>query len=175
VVGQERLSFLFLADLYGTDKIVLASGGTETGRTQYQLGPQYVALTRLDFGGGAWSEGALTVSGRYRTAFKDAQNNSVMGSDGKYLEGSLGGVLGGGARAGFVIGVDGRWHSGLSFTNSLVGAAVKAVGGTIGFELPIGFRFTIQPQYGTFDTGTTHTTGVGGTVAMAFFARKGAR
>jgi hypothetical protein len=175
VVGQERLSFLVLADLYGTDKVVLSSGGTETGRTQYQLGPQYVALTRLDFGGGAWSDGALTLSGRYRTAFNDADGKPVAGSAGTYLEGSLGGVLGGGARTGLVLGIDGRWHSGLSFTNALVGAAVTAVGGTIGFELPIGFRFTIQPQYGTFDTGTSHTTGVGGTVALSFFARKGTR
>lgn len=175
VIGQERLSFLLLADTYSSDKIVLTSSGSETGRTQYQLGPQFGAITRLDWGGGAWSEGALTLAGRYRTAFKDADGKSVTGSDGKYLEGSLGGVLGGGSRAGFVLSVDGRWHSGLPFTNALVGAAVTGGGATIGFELPIGFRFTVSPQYGTFDTGITHTTGVGGTVAISFFARKEAR
>jgi len=175
VIGQERLSFLVLADAYGTDKIVIASGGAETGQTQYQLGPQYAAITRLDFGGGAWSEGALTLSGRYRSAFNDANGKAVTGSAGTYLEGSLGGVLGGGGRVGLVLAVDGRWHSGLSFTNSLVGAAMTAAGATIGLELPIGFRLTIQPQYGTFDTGTTRTTGVGGTVALSFFARKEAR
>ena len=99
----------------------------------------------------------------------------MTGSAGTYLEGSLGGVLGGGGRVGLVLAVDGRWHSGLSFTNSLVGAAMTAAGATIGLELPIGFRLTIQPQYGTFDTGTTRTTGVGGTVALSFFARKEAR
>src|SRR5262249_32563222 len=105
----------------------------------------------------------------------DADGKSVNGSAGTYLQGSLGGVLGGGARTGLVLGIDGRWHSGLSFTNALVGAAVTAVGGTIGFELPIGLRFTIQPQYRTLDTGTPHTTGVGGPVALSFFARKGVR
>jgi hypothetical protein len=171
-VGESRLSVVLLDDNFSADKIVLASGGATTGTSQYQLGPQFGGLARLDFGGGAWSEGAVAVSARHRTEFKDASGAPVEGSSGSYYEGSLGGVLGGAGRAGLVIGVDGRWHSGLPFTSTLVGAAVTAVGGTIGVQFPRGVRFTVHPQYGTFDTGVTNTTGVGATIALSIFARR---
>jgi hypothetical protein len=170
-----RLNVVLLGDNYATDKIVFANAGSQGSATQYQLGPQFAALARLDFGGGAWSEGALAVSARHRSEFKDASSVSVTGSSGNYFEGSLGGVLGGASRAGLVIGVDGRWHSGLPFTSQLVGAAVTAIGGTLGVQAARGVRFTVHPQYGTFDTGTTNTTGFGATVALSFFARRNAQ
>jgi hypothetical protein len=177
-LGSSRLSLLVVADAFSTDKITVTSGGTESGKTQYQLGPQISAFARLDFSGGAWSDGALNLSARRRSAFNDASGKSVDGSSGTYLEGSLGGVLGGTGHAGLVIGVDGRWHSGLPFTSSLVGAAATVGGVTLGVDLPAGgtmFRFAIHPQYGTFDTGVTKTTGVGGTIVLSFAARREAR
>ena len=97
---------------------------------------------------------------------------TVVGSDGNYIDGSLGGVLGGADRTGLVVGVDGRWHSGLPFTSALVGAAATAGGATLGVETRH-FRFAVHGQYGTFDTGVSHTTGYGASLSLSFFAGRG--
>jgi hypothetical protein len=170
-LGEFRLSVVVLGDVYASDNVVIATPGFDPVSTQYRLGPQLAAMTRLEFGGGAWSEGALTVSARHRTAFTEAEGREVSGSSGNYFEGSLGGVLGGANHPGLVIGVDGRWHSGLPFTSALVGAAVTAGGATLGIHFPGGVRLTVHPQYGSFDTGVTKTTGVGATIALSIFAR----
>jgi hypothetical protein len=81
-------------------------------------------------------------------------------------------VLGGGDRTGLVVGVDGRWHSGLRFTTALVGAAATVGGATLGVETRH-FRFAVHGQYGTFDTGLSHTTGYGGSLSLSFFAGRG--
>ena len=74
---------------------------------------------------------------------------------------------------GGLIGLDGRWHSGLNFTDALVGAAVTAVGATIGVERAgdaAMTRFYIHGQYGSFDTGTIQTTGMGATIGFSISA-----
>jgi hypothetical protein len=87
-------------------------------------------------------------------------------------------VRGGPSGAGFIIGADARWHSGLTFTDALVGAAVTAAGLTIGVERAGSAtltRFTLHGQYGSFDTGTLATTGFGVTIGMSVSARREAR
>jgi hypothetical protein len=170
LVGSSRLSVLVLADLYGTDKV--AFSGAESGGTHYRLGPQFAAVTRLDFAGDKWSEGSLALSVRHRSPFTDASGASVSGSDGNYIDGSLGGVLGGGDRVGLVVGVDGRWQSGLPFTTALVGAAATAAGATLGFETRH-VRLALHGQYGTFDTGLSHATGYGASLSFSIFAGRG--
>jgi hypothetical protein len=172
VVGSSRLSVLLLTDIYGTDEVAFGGGGAGSEGTHYRLGPQVGAFTRLDFAGDRWSEGALSLSMRHRSAFADASGTTVSGSDGNYIDGSLGGVLGGGDRTGLVVGVDGRWHSGLPFTTAMVGAAATVGGATLGVETRH-FRFAIHGQYGTFDTGLSHTTGYGGSFSLSFFAGRG--
>jgi hypothetical protein len=170
VVGSSRLNVLVLTDMYSTDKVAFT--GADAEATHYRLGPQIAAFTRLDFAGDKWSEGALSLSVRHRSAFTDASGTLVTGSDGNYIDGSLGGVLGGGDRTGLVVGVDGRWHSGLPFTSALVGAAATTGGATLGVETRH-FRFAVHGQYGTFDTGLSHTTGYGGSLSLSFFAGRG--
>lgn len=174
LIGSSRLNVLVLTDAYGSDKVAFAGGDTESGTTSYRLGPQIAAFTRLDFSGDKWSEGALSLAIRHRSAFSDASGATVSGSDGNYIDGALGGVLGGADRTGLVIGVDGRWHSGLPFTTSLVGAAVTAGGATLGVETRH-FRLAVHGQYGTFDTGLSHSTGYGGSLSMSFFAGRSAQ
>jgi hypothetical protein len=169
LIGSSRLSVLALTDLYGTDRVAFAGGGVESEATHFRLGPQVAAFTTLDFAGDKWSEGALSLSVRHRSPFTDASGIAVAGSDGNYVDGALGGVLGGGNRTGLVIGVDGRWQSGLPFTTALVGAAATAGGATLGVETRH-FRLALHGQYGTFDTGLSHTTGYGGGLALSFFA-----
>ena len=169
LVGSSRLNVLVLTDVYGTDKVAFAGGDAESGATHYRLGPQIAGLARLDFAGDKWSEGALSLSIRHRSAFTDESGNTVSGSDGNYIDGALGGVLGGGDRVGLMLGLDGRWHSGLPFTTALVGAAATTGGATLGVETRH-FRLALHGQYGTFDTGLTHTTGYGGSLSLSFFA-----
>jgi hypothetical protein len=55
---------------------------------------------------------------------------------------------------------------------------VTAVGVTVGVERAgqsSVFRFFLHPQYGTFDTGTAHTTGMGVTLGLTVSARREAR
>jgi hypothetical protein len=170
VVGSSRLNVLVLTDMYSTDKVAFT--GTDAEATHYRLGPQIAAFTRLDFSGDKWSEGALSLSVRHRSAFTDASGIAVTGSDGNYIDGSLGGVLGGADRTGLVVGVDGRWHSGLPFTTALVGAAATVGGATLGVETRH-FRLAVHGQYGTFDTGVSHSTGYGGSLSLSFFAGRG--
>ena len=113
-----------------------------------------------------------------RSEFTDATGAKVSGSSGTYLEGSLGGVRGGTSGAGFIIGADARWHSGLTFTDALVGAAVTAAGLTIGIERAGSStltQFTVRGQYGSFDTGTLATTGFGVTLGLSVSARREVR
>jgi len=159
---------LVLTDVYSTDRVAFVGGG-EAEATHYRLGPQIAGLARLDFSGDKWSEGALSLVLRHRSAFTDASGATVTGSDGNYLDGSLGGVLGGADRVGLLVGVDGRWHSGLPFTTTLVGAAATVGGATLGVETRH-FRLALHGQYGTFDTGASHTTGYGGSLSLSFFA-----
>jgi len=172
LVGASRLNVLVLTDMYGTDKVAFAGNGAESAGTHYRLGPQIAALTRLDFAGDRWSEGAVSLSIRHRSAFTDASGTTVAGSDGNYVDGSLGGVLGGGDRTGLVVGVDGRWHSGLPFTTALAGAAATVGGATLGIEARH-FRLAVHGQYGTFDTGASKSTGYGGSLSLSFFAGRG--
>ena len=173
-VGDDRLSMLVVADGFGQDKVLIGDGGSDGTQFNYTLGPQVTTSLRLDMAGQTWREAALDLSARYRSAFTDATKTKVAGSSGTYLEGSLGGVLGGAQGAGLVLGVDGRWQSGLSFTSDLVGTAATVGGATLGFEAPMGgafFRFALHGQYGTFDTGVMKTAGFGGALILSFAQR----
>jgi hypothetical protein len=171
VLGEGRLSVLLLGDLYTKDQVAIATNGASAGSTSYTLGPQITAISRVDFGSSSWRESGADVAVRYRSAYSDADGNKVTGSAGTYLEGSIGGVLGHAGGAGLVLGVDARWHSGLSFTNSLVGMATTAAGVTLGVDKG-SFRFAVHPQYGTFSTGQMSTSGVGVVISGSIAPRR---
>jgi len=175
-VGQSRLSLLVVSDIFSED--ALAISDDPSAATSYTLGPQMTALSRLEFNGKGWRSGELQLSARMRSQFSDAAGEKVEGSSGTYIEGSLGGILGGEGRTGLILGTDFRMHSGLTFTDALVGAATTAAGLSLGWESPRDrsvFRFVLRGQYGTFDTGVTKTTGMGVTLGMSVAARREAR
>ena len=177
-LGESRLSALIVGDVFSKDKVKLTGAGTTDQTNGYQLGPQVTATTSLDFGASGWRESAISVAVRARSQFSDSSGAKVAGSSGTYLEAAIGGVRGGNYGAGFIIGADARWHSGLKFTDALVGAAVTAVGVTIGLERAgesTRTRFFVHPQYGSFDTGTAKTTGIGVTIGFTVSARREAK
>lgn len=175
-LGEGRMGLLVIGDVFTKDKISVGSGGSSSGSTSYTLGPQLTALAKFDFASTHWRESGASIAVRYRSAYTDANSVKVTGSDATYLEGTIGGVLGSANSAGFILAADARWHSGMPFTNALVGAAATAAGVTIGIESGGGgFRFALHPEYGSFSTGTAKTTGLGGSIVFSFAARRGAQ
>jgi hypothetical protein len=175
-LGEGRMGLLLIGDAFTKDQVTVGAAGSAGAATSYTLGPQLTALARFDFGSTSWCESGATVAVRYRSAYTDASSAKVAGSDATYLEGSIGGVLGHAESPGLILAADARWHSGMTFTNSLVGAAVTAAGVTIGVESGGGgFRFALHPEYASFSTGTAKTTGFGGSIMFSFAARRGAQ
>lgn len=177
-VGENRLSLLLVGDVFTKDHVTLSDAGSAASNNDYTLGPQITATTRFDIAASRWRESAFNLGARLRNAFTDSAGVKVSGSNGTYLEGSIRGVRGGTEGAGLVVGLDGRWHSGLDFTDAMVGAAVTAVGVTLGFErlgTRSATRFIVHGQYGTFDTGTTSTSGFGVTLGFSVGARRETR
>lgn len=176
-LGENRMSLLFVGDLFSKDKVNLGAGST-AGENDYQLGPQFTATGRIDFAASRWREASVSLAARMRSEFSDASGKKISGSSGTYLEGAIGGVRGGADGAGLMIGTDFRYHSGLKFTDALVGAAVTAAGVTLGIEKAGESTLTrlfVHGQYGTFDTGTANTSGMGITIGVTLSGRREAR
>jgi hypothetical protein len=177
-LGENRLSALLVGDVFSKDLVRLDDGSGTESRSDFTLGPQVTATTRIDLAASRWRESALNVAVRMRSAFSDASGSKVSGSAGTYLEASIGGVRGGADGTGLVVAADARWHSGLEFTDALVGAAVTAVGMTVGWDTQrarSATRFVLHAQFGTFDTGSATTTGFGGSLGFSIGARREAR
>jgi len=177
-LGESRFSTLLVGDVFSKDQVRFTGGGTSESNSDFQLGPQVTLTSKIDFGSVSWRESAFAVAARLRGEFSDSTGAKVSGSSGTYLEASIGGVRGGPEGKGFVVAADARWHSGLKFTDALVGAAVTAVGVSLGYEAVQSSsttRFIVHGQYGTFDTGTTSTSGFGVTFGLSIGARREAR
>lgn len=178
VLGDGRFSALLVGDLFSTDKVRQTVIGSPDQTADYKLGPQLTAFTKLDFGAAGWRESSLSLAVRRRSPFTDASGAGVAGSAATYVEGALGGVLGGTSGAGLIIAADARWQSGMKFTDAMVGAAATAVGVTLGVERAGSStltRFYVHGQYGAFDTGTTHSTGIGATLGVSVSALREAK
>lgn len=177
-LGESRLSALLVSDIFSKDKVQLVTPAGPEATNTFQLGPQVTLSTRLDLGASRWRESGVNLAMRMRGEFSDSAGAKVSGSSGNYFEGSIGGVRGGSEGAGFVVAADARWHSGLKFTDAMVGAAVTAVGVSLGWETQrasSASRFVLHGQYGTFDTGTATSTGFGVTLGYSIGARREAR
>lgn len=177
-LGEGRWSVLAVADVFSKDKVRLAGGDPADASNDYTLGPQVSLLSQMALAATGWREASFNLAARYRAEYSDAAGARVSGSSGTYVEGSFGGVRGGPDGAGFIIVADGRWHSGLKFTDALVGAAATEAGLTLGLERAGGLtlrRYTIHGQFGSFDTGTVKSTGFGATIGMSIAARREAR
>jgi hypothetical protein len=154
-IGAQRFSLLFVADQYGEDELTTGSGSA-TSTSQYTLGPQMTAVGRLEFAATGWRETAFNASYRMRSEYTDASGDAVTGSSGSYLEASIGGVRGEVTHPGIILGADARFHSGLDFTNALVGAAVTSAGATVGFDWPYAganLRVALRGQMGSLKSG----------------------
>lgn len=177
-VGEHRVSVLLVSDGYSADAVTSSQPGSTALTSQYTLGRQTSLLTRVDLARDGWREFALTADIRTRAPFANDAGNAVTGSGGSYLDASVTGVRGEIGDVGLVWGFDVRHHSGLTFTDALVGAAVTAAGLTGGVDWSgdrAGLRIIGRLQAGQFDTGSTKTVGVGLTLAGTLSFRGGDR
>ena len=176
-LGDDRLALLVVADAYQKDELTTGAGSGPSTQVAYTLGPQVSALGQLEVALPGWRQAGGSLAVRYRSPFSDATGASVSGSGGTYVEAAFTGVRGGATGPALILGADARYHTGLPFTSALVGAAVSAVGATVGMELPAGatvVRLAARAQYAHFDTGATQSNGVGLSLVAAFAARAGA-
>lgn len=175
-LGSSVWSFMVIGDVFSTDRVTSpASGGPAL---EYRLGPQVTATTQLRLGGGSWRSGYVAITGQRRAEFSDSAGMAVAGSGSTLLEASLGGVRGAEGSTGTIVGLDVRRLSGLSFTDALVGLAATTAGVTLGLEMPRAgsvMRVVLRGQMGSFDTGTTSTSGVGVSLGITVASRGGPR
>lgn len=177
-VGQGRLGMLLVGDFYSKDELRFSGDSIGDTSSDYTLGPQVTATAQFDFGAAGWRESSAVVGARARAEYSDALGAKVAGSSGTYFEGALHAVRGGARGAGLVLGADARWHSGMPFTEALVGAAVSAAGLTIGYDhagQSTSTRFVVHGTYGTFDTGTAKSTGMNLSLGLSIGARREAQ
>jgi hypothetical protein len=175
-VGEQNFSVLVVADIYAKDQLSVTNGNAAPTTSSYKLGPQLSVLGRFDLASSGWREASANLGVHMRSGFTDEAGVTVPGSSATYVDASLYGIRGGATGSGFIIGVDARHDSGLTFTSSLVGAAATAAGVTLGVDRPGSFtttRFVLHGQYGQFDTGVTKTTGFGASITWVIAARGG--
>jgi hypothetical protein len=156
LVGANRLSVLLVADMFTKDAASTGDDANGFAQTSYTLGPQLSARVSLETALNGWRQSGIGMSFRSRSAFSDASGASVDGSSATYVEASFGGVRGRAQGRGLVFGADVRYHSGMSVTDALVGAALTAGGITVGAEWPMArttARLSAHVQIGSFDTG----------------------
>ncbi len=153
-MGLHRLTFGLSGDVYASDEVRSIVGGSTT-TDSYQLGPTGTATVALQIGGTGFRELTLRVTDRFRSAFSDANGESIEGSSGNYLEGGLSGTLGPAGGTSVLLGLDVRQHSGLPVDAGFVGAGLTAGGVTVGLSIPTGgveWRPTFRYSQGTLKT-----------------------
>lgn len=161
ILGQGRMSFLFVGDRYGTDAITLRSGTGPGARATYQLGPTFGAHWSYAFATPGLRQVFFRASDRYRTRFKAGDRGTIAGSSGNSADVGFGLTSGRPGSVGLVVGLDGVFDSGLTVDNTLATAAMNSGTGTLGLEIPLG-RLIVRPfgqlTYGKLDLGPASTT-----------------
>ena len=166
LVGPHRMSLTLSGDLYGKDQLTFDVGGGDT-KSSYTLGPSYGAEWQLQVAPGRFRELVVYAVDRYRTQFKDNDGDRVDGSSGNELDAGATGVVGTAGRTGILLGIDGRYHTGLSVDNTIATAAMRAFGATAGLSMDAGalaVRPFVRAQIGSIRNGgeSASATGLSG-------------
>jgi hypothetical protein len=157
IVGQGRMSILFVADRYGDDIVTSRSSGSGAPvRSQYRLGPTLGASWEYQRASQRFRLFRLWANARHRLEFTDGSGARIAGSSGGGFDAGISATIGGARGPGFVIGGRGAFETGLDLDNTLATAALTAGTATVGLELRSS-RFTLQPfvegTIGSVDTG----------------------
>lgn len=169
-----RLSLFAVGDVFGDDELRIRTTPYAYERSTYRLGPALTSGLRYELPTTRFRELTAAVSDRYRTKFQDGDGNAVDGSSGNALSLSLTGVLGAPSAPGVLLGVHGRFDSGLAVDDRIVTAATRLAGATLGVAIPRG-RVVATPSlrvsFGTIDLGPASTSAREIAVAFTLGAR----
>jgi len=162
LVGQGRLSILFVGDRYATDVVTVRPASGPAIESEYQLGPTLagfidyrVATTRVrDF--------RFSAAFRHRSEFTDNAGNKAPGSSGRTIDSRIAVTIGRAGRAGLLLALDGLLDSGLDIDNAVATAAMTSAAFTVGLDLSAG-RVVLQPfvrgGFGNLDVASETTSG----------------
>ena len=118
-----RLSLFAIGDVFSDDQIRLRTTPFTFEESSYQLGPALTTGARYEFPTTRLRSLNASVTNRYRTKYKDATGTAVDGSSGNALEATVGAVTGAVGRPGVVLGLRGRFDTGIASDDRLVTAA----------------------------------------------------
>ncbi|MEP6689770.1 MAG: hypothetical protein ABJD07_01370 [Gemmatimonadaceae bacterium] len=148
IVGQTAMSVNVSSTLYGTDKLYRAVAGVGSVTEKINLGPAFSAEWRWRVPAAAFNEITVFAYDRYRTKYKRGEPQStVPGTSSNELEGGAFGSIPITPSLGVVMGLNGRYHSGLSVDNLISTAAIASGGGRIGLSYAVG-DVMLQPALG---------------------------
>lgn len=165
LAGAHQLSLAVTGDVYASDELRFpGAAGAPAEAARYTLGPTLGVSAQLQVATTRMRDLAISVVERYRTSFTGTDGQTVAGSSGHYLDGTVAGAFGRPRGHALTFAVDGRYQTGLALDNSVTTAGVAAAGLTLGVELPAG-RSVLHPyvrvQQGRLDFGAG-TTGITG-------------
>lgn len=146
-VGPNRVLLGLVVDVYGEDEL-RQTVGTSTPRSQtYQLGPTVSASAAIEIKNERFRDLTVRVNERHRSGFRDGNGQSVAGSRGNYFDVGISGALGAPNTRALLLGVNARQHSGLPVDKGLIGAALTAIGATVGVAVPTdAFAFSASAE-----------------------------
>ncbi len=155
-----RLSLFAVGDVFSDDELRIRTTPYTFEESSYRLGPSFTTGARYEFPTTRFRSLTAAVTNRFRMKYKDVSGATVDGSNGNVTEATIGAITGSANRPGLVLGLRGRFDSGLASDDRLVTATSNLFGGTIGVALPAQ-RFTATPtlraSFGTIDLGPAKT------------------
>lgn len=173
ILGQHRLAFLVVADVYGEDALTLGAGVARQTST-YRLGPTFRALALADLGVRGYRQFSLHGQLRHRSAFTGIDGQVIDGSSGTVLDAGISTVRGTPGRTGLILRADVMLDTGLEVDNSLATAGATIGSVTVGLSLPAG-RSALEPwvrwHMGTVDTGPAASGVTGGAAGLTIGRR----
>ncbi|MGH7461645.1 MAG: hypothetical protein ACREMA_11555, partial [Longimicrobiales bacterium] len=145
IVGQGRLSILFVADRYGTDIVNLRpTTGAAPERSSYRLGPTLFAHWQYEAATPALRQFRLFASQRYRASFQDASGQSVAGSSGIVFDGGISAIIGRARGLGVAVTLDGAYDAGLAVDETIATASMSGAALSLGIDILVA-RLAITP------------------------------
>jgi hypothetical protein len=155
VLGNHRLAFAAITDIYGQDRLSLTQREI-TATSTYKLGRTTTVLAQADLAVPKFSEFGAYAQIRHRAAFEDANGVAAEGSSGNVFEAGVRTTLGKPRWFGLILRGDALIDSGLEIDDSMATAAMNVLAGTVGIYVPMGSASLIpyaRFQNGTMDTG----------------------
>lgn len=140
--GQNRFALSASGDFFQADVLPSTIAGQPPIATA-KLGYVVGGTMQLSVGARGFRDLSFYVNEQYRSPF-DRNGVQVAASSGNYLQGGVRMEIPTGTNADILVGIDGRWHTGLDFSLSAAAAGTKAGNLMLGYSIRSG-GIAVQP------------------------------